>query len=61
MPNKISYVYADGERINQVINNLIDNAIRYTKNGGNITIRVKQNKYKVVVEIINSDLRLKEK
>ncbi|WP_084024492.1 ATP-binding protein [Vulcanibacillus modesticaldus] len=38
---KLPEVYVDGDRIEQVLTNLVDNAIRHTKNGGKITIRAK--------------------
>jgi PAS domain S-box-containing protein len=34
-------IHADRERIGEVLNNLISNAIKYSPNGGNITIRIK--------------------
>ncbi len=37
----LSSVYIDVDRIEQVLTNLIDNAIRHTKPGGKITIRAK--------------------
>ena len=40
-PRDIS-VYADKGRISQVVSNLLDNAIKFTKAGGNITIMIKK-------------------
>ncbi|HZE77298.1 MAG TPA: HAMP domain-containing sensor histidine kinase [Nitrososphaeraceae archaeon] len=39
-----TFVYADKARIIQVIHNLLDNAIKFTKGQGNITVRVENEK-----------------
>lgn len=45
-------IFASGKRLAQVINNLVSNAVRYTPEGGSVTIRaaVKGNSIVVVVE-----------
>lgn len=38
IPNDLPYIYADQERISQVLVNLLDNAIKYTPQGGTIRL-----------------------
>lgn len=38
IPEDLPYVYADPERVRQVLINLLDNAIKYTPEGGKISI-----------------------
>ena len=42
-------IAADEDRIQQVILNLVDNAIRYTKSNGKITIKASNSKGGIVV------------
>jgi signal transduction histidine kinase len=39
-PEKPVYVFADGGRLQQVLHNLIENALQYTEAGGRIHVRV---------------------
>ncbi|MBW4664366.1 MAG: histidine kinase [Chroococcus sp. CMT-3BRIN-NPC107] len=40
LPSDLPYVYADSERLRQVLSNLLDNAIKYTPENGNIRLSV---------------------
>ncbi len=53
MPNE-AYVKADKKQINEVLYNLINNAINYTGKDLTIKINVKENKNNYLVEIIDS-------
>ena len=55
------FIYADKGRIGQVVSNLLDNAVKFTKDGGTINIRVEkeekgENKEKEGLKIIRFDL-----
>ncbi len=53
MPKK-AMVHADKKKINQVIYNLINNAINYTGKDNKVTINIKEEKHAYLVEIIDT-------
>jgi len=44
-------VWADGDRVRQIVLNLLDNAFKFTPEGGKITLRAKEEGANLVVEI----------
>ena len=51
VPNHLPVVFADKQLIGQVLANLIENAIKYTPAGGNITISAEANDAEVIVHV----------
>src|SRR4029077_2582835 len=51
LPSEPAMVYADGGRITQVLENLISNALKFSKPGGKVTIELKahEREYEVIV------------
>lgn len=60
LAGNLADVYADQNRISQVLTNLISNANKYTPNGGKITVRVQQNGRFASVNIIDTGLGISE-
>lgn len=49
-----NFVFADKDMINQVVYNLVDNAVKFTPDGGYIEVSSKSDAEKVIVKIKNS-------
>lgn len=61
IPNDLPYVYADPERLRQVLTNLLDNAIKYTPEGGIIRIScLHRTTQKVQVSVNDTGLGIPE-
>lgn len=60
LENKHQFVFADMDRIIQVITNLIDNAIKYTDKGGFIKVNTKVKNNKVYVSVTNNGKQMTE-
>ncbi|ADU30087.1 ATP-binding protein [Evansella cellulosilytica] len=56
----IQYVYADEDRIEQVLTNLIDNAIRHTPEGGEVTLQMEVLDQGVKVNIQDTGIGISE-
>ncbi|MHB0753738.1 hybrid sensor histidine kinase/response regulator transcription factor [Polaribacter sp. M15] len=53
-------VYYDRYKLERVFYNLISNAFRYTKKGGNIFVKIKQENEQVIIEIEDSGVGISE-
>jgi len=60
IPDDLPKVYADPNRVVQVLNNLINNANKYTPEEGKVAIMVYQDRGMVRVEIIDSGIGMSE-
>ncbi|MFC2003321.1 PAS domain S-box protein [Chloroflexota bacterium] len=51
LPSSLSVILADEKRVEQVILNLINNALKFTPSGGQITLRAKAGSKNLIVEV----------
>jgi two-component system KDP operon response regulator KdpE len=51
LPHSLPMIEADGDRLQQIVTNLLNNAIKFTPKGGKITLRAKKKGSTVVVEV----------
>ncbi len=51
LPEESLKIFADTEALNQIFDNLIDNAIKYTESGGRISASLSRQEGKVVLEV----------
>ncbi|MCW4004977.1 MAG: ATP-binding protein, partial [Candidatus Bathyarchaeota archaeon] len=54
LPDPLPRLSADEERIKQVVTNLLDNAIKFTPEGGEIALKAEENDRNILIEIYNS-------
>lgn len=59
-PEELPDVLADGDRIGQVLLNLIDNALRYTPAGGSVTVRAERRGAQVAVVVADTGAGIPE-
>ncbi|MBN3041028.1 MAG: HAMP domain-containing protein [Candidatus Omnitrophica bacterium] len=57
----LSMVMADEKRLAQILLNLIDNAVKYNKEGGKIIIKATESKGFIIIEVIDSGIGIPEK
>ncbi len=60
LPPSLPKFQADGDRLQQVIMNLLTNSSKFTPPGGKITLRVKQEEAAVIVEVQDTGPGIKE-
>lgn len=60
-PNDQIFVFADRQRIRQVLTNLITNSIRYGKEGGETKIKISDVVDKILVEVADNGIGIPEK
>ena len=51
LPDKITYIKADRDRLSQVFVNVLDNAVKFTPEGGRVTINAEEKAESIVVTI----------
>ncbi|MEW6607041.1 MAG: ATP-binding protein [bacterium] len=56
LPADLSTVYADIDKISQVLTNLVDNAIKFTQKGGKVTIEGKMVNNQVQISVIDTGI-----
>jgi signal transduction histidine kinase len=60
IPSDLPEVYLDVHKIEDVVDNLVNNAIKYSHNGGKIRIRAYKQDKEMVVEVSDNGLGLSE-
>lgn len=54
LPRELPTPVADGDRLAQVFTNLVDNALRHTPAGGQVTLQVQANQIEVEIRVIDT-------
>jgi len=56
LPDSLPLIQGDGKKLEQVVLNLITNAVKFTPEGGNVTLRVKKRDNELVIEVQDSGI-----
>ena len=56
----ISMAYGDRLKIETVVANLLDNAVKYTNEGGSVKVRLSENDKTILVEVTDTGIGIKE-
>ena len=60
-PNEDLFVQADAEALRHILNNLIDNAVKYTPENGSITVRWRREHEMVVIDVVDTGIGIAAK
>jgi len=61
LQEKPIFIYADENKLQQAINNLVSNAIKFTPEGGKVTIALYETKKNYVLEVSDTGIGIPEK
>lgn len=54
--NKTRFVYIDEDKITQVLDNIVSNALKYSPEGGSVTYRIKESRDQILVSITDEGM-----
>jgi hypothetical protein len=54
LPEEPAFVYADGDRLQQVVWNVLQNAVKFTPSGGRVEVRVERRKSSVEIAVTDT-------
>ncbi len=61
IPGSLAKIEADKDKISQVTENLISNALKFSPEGGDITVSIKENKDEIKVSVLDAGMGIPEK
>lgn len=59
--DKNIFVYGNKDRFKQMLLNLVDNAVKYTDNGGNVGVSAKENEKNCIIEVTDNGIGIDKK